>query len=143
MLLQVGQQGVQPARGQHPIASQNIQIALARILRQITDLAGIDHGPGIGLTLPRQDPHSGGLAGTVAAHQSDAVTGLDSQCRSFCEQQGARPGADLKVRSGDHWRRISSAARGAVGYLSSVKTGGRCCARAATASSKLAVSRRT
>ena len=138
LLLQVGQQGVQASRRQHPVAGQHVKVALSGILRQVADLTVAHHGAGIGLTLPRQDAQGGGLARTVAADQTDAVAGLDPQRRTFSEQQGARAGADLEVRCGDQLRTLLL-----LVYFSSVKTGDRFSARAATASSKFAVSRRT
>ena len=123
MLLQVSDQGVEAAGGQHPVAGQHIEVALARVLRQITDLAAAHHGAGVGIAGPGEDPHRRGLTGTVASHQPDPVTGLNPQHRPFGEQQGACAGADLEVRCGDHCPRPSSIGRA---YLSSVKTGARC-----------------
>jgi hypothetical protein len=113
LLLQVGQQAVEAAGGQHPVAGEHVEVALAGILGQVPDVAAANHGSGEGLTLTGQDPHGGGLACAVASDEADAVAGLDAQRRTFGEQQRARPGADLEVRCGNHWRCSSSSLRSA------------------------------
>src|SRR6185369_11402814 len=110
---------------QHPIAGQHLEVALLGILWQITDFPITGDGAGVRLTLACQDPHGGGLPGAVAPDEPDPVARLHPQRRA---------GADLEVRCGDH---------AGTPYLSSVKTGARFSARAATASSKLPVSKRT
>ncbi len=102
LLLQVGEQGVEPTRRQHPVAGQHVEVALPGILWQVADLAGALDGARVGFALAGEDAHRGGLARAVAADEADAVTGLDPQRRAVDGQQRARSGADLEVRCGDH-----------------------------------------
>ena len=102
LLLQVGQQRVQAAGREHPVAGQDVQIAFLRILRQVTDLADALDRPGIRLAFTGQDAQRRGLAGSVAADQTDPVARLDPQRGTLEGQQRARSGADLQVRCGDH-----------------------------------------
>ena len=88
LLLQIGEQGVEAARRQHPVAGQHVEVALAGILWQIADLAGAVDGARVGLALAGQDAHGGGLARAVAPDQADAVAGLDAQCRALGEPAG-------------------------------------------------------
>ena len=121
LLLQVGQQGVEAAGRQHPVAGQDVEVALSGILWQITDFAGAGDGARVGLALACQDAHGGGLARAVAADEADAVAGLHPQRRTVGGQQRARACADLEVRCGDHAALLLG---DWTGYLSSVKTGG-------------------
>ena len=102
LLLQIGEQRVEAAGRQHPVAGQHVEVALSGILWQITDLAGARDGARVGLALAGQDAHGRGLARAVAADQADAVAGLHPQRRAVGGQQRARAGADLEVRCGDH-----------------------------------------
>ena len=79
LLLQIGEQRVQAARGQHPVAGRYIEVAFLGILWQVTDFAGTRDGAGVRLGLAGQDAHGGGLARAVAADQPDAVAGLHPQ----------------------------------------------------------------
>ncbi|SKU32741.1 Uncharacterised protein [Mycobacteroides abscessus subsp. abscessus] len=78
LLFHLADDGVQAARRQHPVTSQQIQISLFGILWQITNFANPGHRAGVWFTLAGQNPHRGGLAGPVTAHQTDAVTGLNT-----------------------------------------------------------------
>ena len=102
LLLQIGQQRVEAAGGQHAVARQHVEVALSGILWQITDFTGARDRARVRLAFAGEDAHGGGLAGAVAADQPDAVAGLHPQRRSFGGQQRARAGADLEVRCGDH-----------------------------------------
>ena len=82
LLFQVGQQGVEAAGGQHPVAGQHVEVALFGILWQVTDFPAAGDGAGVRLALAGQDAHGGGLAGTVAADEPDAVAGLHPQRRT-------------------------------------------------------------
>ena len=104
LLLQIGEQGVQSARRQHPVAGQHVEIALSGILWQVTDFAGAGDRSRVRFALARQDAHGGGLARAVAPDQPDAVAGLHAQVRAVGGEQGARTSADLEVRCGDHDR---------------------------------------
>ena len=91
---------VQAAGRQDPVAGQDVEVAGARVLRQVADTAGAGHlAPGR-QRLAGQDPGQRGLAGTVAADQADLVAGTDPERRVVDEDAGAR--ADMQVASGDH-----------------------------------------
>ena len=102
LLLQVGEQRVEAARRQHPVAGQHVEVALLGILWQVTDFAGARDGARVRLAFAGEDAHGGGLACAVAADQADAVAGLHAQRGAVGGQQRARAGADLQVRCGDH-----------------------------------------
>ena len=102
LLLKVGEQRVEPARREHPIPGQHVEVALLGILWQVTDFPAAHDGACVRLALTGQDPHGGGLASAVSADQPDAIAGLHAQRRAVSGQQCARPGADLEVRCGDH-----------------------------------------
>ena len=82
LLFQIGEQHVQPAGRQHPVAGQHLEIALFGILGKVADFAGAGDRPGVRLGLARQDAQRGGLACAVAPNQPDAITGLDPQVRA-------------------------------------------------------------
>ncbi len=82
LLFQIGEQHVQSAGRQHPVAGQHLEIALFGILGQVTDFAGAGDRPGVRLGLARKDAQRGGLAGAVAPNQPDAIAGLDPQVRA-------------------------------------------------------------
>ena len=102
LLFQGGKQRVEPAGGQHPVTGQDVEVSLFGILWQVTDFPAARDGAGVRLPLAGEDAHRGGLAGTISADESDAITGLHPQRRPVGGQQSARPGADLEVRCGDH-----------------------------------------
>ena len=102
LLFQVGQQRVEAAGGQHPVAGQDLEVALFGILWQITDFPAAGDGARVRLALACQDAHGRGLAGAVAPDEADAVAGLHPQRRAVGGEQRARSGADLEVRCGDH-----------------------------------------
>ena len=99
-LLHVAQQLVEAARGEHPVLRGDRQVALARVLRQVAELAGAAQVAGVRLALAGEDAQRGGLAGAVAADEADAVAGLDAQGR--VGEQDARAGAQFEVGGGDH-----------------------------------------
>ncbi len=72
-------QRVQAARGQHPVAGGDVEVAGARVLRQVADGAGPVDLAGVRLALAGEDLQRGGLAGAVAADQADPVAGLHAQ----------------------------------------------------------------
>ena len=102
LLLQIGKQGVETARREHPVAGQHVEVALSGILRQVPDLAGPCDGARVGLALAGENAHGRGLSGAVSSDESDAVAGLHPKGRSVDGQQRARACADLEVRCGDH-----------------------------------------
>ena len=113
-LLQLVQQGVQPAGGQHPVAGEHGEIAGARILRQVADLAAPVDAAVVRQRLAGQHAQGAGLAGAVAADQPDAVAGLDAQGRAG--QQDAGAGTQLQGGCGDHGDALpGSSGRGQCG----------------------------
>jgi hypothetical protein len=103
--VQVAQHVVQPARGQDAVAGQHLQVAGARVLRQVTHLAGDGDRARGGRTLTRENPGQGGLTGAVTADEPDLVTGVDPERGVLYQQSGA--GAQFDVRSYDHgWRTL-------------------------------------
>lgn len=70
---------VEPARGQDAVATSDVQVARARVLRQIADLARALHRPGSRLPHPGEHLGQGRLAGPVAPHETDAVTTGDAE----------------------------------------------------------------
>jgi hypothetical protein len=99
-LFQLVQQGVQAAGGQHPVLAQHAEVAGARVLRQVADLAAPADGPAVRQGLAGQHAQGGGLAGAVAADQPDPVAGLDAQGGAGQQDPGA--GTQLQVGGGDH-----------------------------------------
>ena len=91
---------VEAARGQDPVAGEQLGVAGARVLRQVADLAGALHGAGGGQRLAGEDLGEGGLAGAVAADQPDLVARADAEADVLHQQP--RPGADLELVGGDH-----------------------------------------
>src|SRR6202035_3404245 len=102
LLFQVGQQGVQSACGEHPVAREEVEVTLFGILRQVTDLAGTCHGARVRLPLAREDAQRRRLTRAVATDEPDPVPRLYPQRRAVGIEQRARSCADLEVRSRDH-----------------------------------------
>ncbi len=102
LLFQVGEQGVQSACREHPVAREHVEVTLFGILRQITDLAGACHGARVRFPLAREDAQRRRLAGAVATDEPDPVPRLYPQRRAVGIEQRARSCADLEVRSRDH-----------------------------------------
>ena len=93
-------QDVEAAAGQHPVAGGDVEVAAARVLRQVADLADDVDLAGVRDPLPRQGGERGGLAGAVAPDQADAVTGLHAESGVADEDAGA--GAELEAGRRDH-----------------------------------------
>jgi hypothetical protein len=96
----VGDELVQPAGGQHPVARGDVEVARARVLGQVAHRATPRDGAAVGRALTGQDAKAGGLAGAVAPDQTDAVAGLDAQRGGF--EQYARASTQLEVSCGNH-----------------------------------------
>jgi hypothetical protein len=94
------QQGVETAGGQHPVLAQHGEVAGARVLRQVADLAAPVDGAAVRQGLPGEHAQDGGLAGAVAPDQPDAIARLDAQGRTGQQDPGA--GTQLQVGGGDH-----------------------------------------
>lgn len=93
-------QGVQAAGGQDAVAGEHVEVAGARVLREVADLAGAGDGTCGGLALTGQDLGESGLAGAVAADQADAVALGDAEGGALDEDTGT--GAQLDAGGGDH-----------------------------------------
>ena len=98
---------VETARGQDPLAGQDLGVADARVLREVADLAGGQHRAGGRLGLAGEDLGEGGLAGAVAPDEADLVAGGDAEADVLHEEASAR--ADLELLGGDHRRPSLSA----------------------------------
>jgi hypothetical protein len=92
-LFHIAQQGVEAAGGQHPILRGDREIALTRILWQVTEFTGPADLSAVRLTLPCQHFQRRGLAGTVPPDEPDAVALLDAE--GGVGKQDARAGAQL------------------------------------------------
>ena len=79
LLLQVGEQYVQPAGRQHTVAGQHVEIAFFGILRQVTNFTDAGDRSCVRFAFSRQNAQRRGLTRTVAPHQPDAVAGLHPQ----------------------------------------------------------------
>ena len=104
-LADAAQDGVDAAGGEHPVAGQDVQVAGARVLRQVADLPRPDDLAGVlddggGLLLPGEQLRQRGLAGAVAAHETDPHPGVDPEGRLVQELTGADAYGD--VVGGDH-----------------------------------------
>ena len=82
-------QDVEAAAGQHAVAGGDVEVAAARVLRQVPDLADDVDLAGVRDALPRQRGEGGGLAGAVAADQADAVARLHAEGGVADEDAGA------------------------------------------------------
>ena len=91
---------VEAARGEDPLAGQDLGVAGARVLRQVADRAGGVHGPGGGEAVAGEDLGEGRLAGAVAPDKSDLVARRDPEADVLHQQP--RPGTHLEVLGGDH-----------------------------------------
>ena len=95
---------VEAAGGQHPVAGEHVEVAGARVLRQVADLARPRHRAGGGLALAGEHLGERGLARAVAADQADPVARGDAE-RGAVEEE-PRTGAQLDPRGHDHNRRF-------------------------------------
>jgi hypothetical protein len=111
VLPHLAQYGVQAAGGQNAVTSQGVQVTGTRVLRQVADLTGAGDAAGGRGAFPGQALGQGGLAGTVAADQTDAVAAGDAEGCGLDEDTGA--GAQLKAGGGDHGQTPDGCGRGA------------------------------
>ena len=93
-------QYVEAARGEDPVAGQDVEVAGAGVLREVADLAGAGDVAAGGDAFAREALGEGGLAGAVAADQADSVALGDAEGRGLDED--ARTGAQLDTGGGDH-----------------------------------------
>ncbi len=99
VLAHLAQDRVQAAGGKDAVAGEDVQVAGARVLRQVADVAGAGDGAGGGDALARQDLGEGRLARSVAADQADPVALGDTEGGGLDEDAGA--GAQLQAGGGD------------------------------------------
>ena len=96
---------VEAAGGQDAVAREHLEVDVARVLREVADLAAAGDRAGGGLALAGEDPGERRLAGAVAADQADLVAGADAEGRALQQQAGA--GTQLDALGGDgHKARI-------------------------------------
>ena len=95
LLLQVGEERVETACRQDPVAGQHVEVSLSWILWQVADLTGSDDASRVGFTFPGEDAHRGGLTCAIAADEADPVSRLDAQRGTLDGQQRTRASADL------------------------------------------------
>src|SRR5437667_9622853 len=78
-------------RGQHPVARRDLEVAGARVLRQVADRPAAVDLAAERRALPRQNLQRGGLARAVAPDETDAVTGLHAQTGLGQQNAGTGP----------------------------------------------------
>jgi hypothetical protein len=76
-LLDLGAQPVEVSRGEHPVRRRHVQVTGTRVLREIADRPERPDAAGERQALSGQGAQCGGLARSVATHQTDAVGGTD------------------------------------------------------------------
>ena len=96
----VGDDPVQPPRGEDALPRGDAQVTGARVLREVPDAAAGGDLPGRGLSLPGEHLGQRGLAGAVAAHETDPVARRDPEGRVLEQDPGAR--AQLDPGGCDH-----------------------------------------
>ena len=100
VLAHLADQDVEAAGGEDAVAGEDVEVAGARVLREVADLAGAGDGAAGGDALAREALGEGGLARAVAADQADAVALGDTEGGGLDEDAGA--GAQLDAGGGDH-----------------------------------------
>ncbi len=95
---------VETARGQDPLAGQDLGVADAGVLREVADLTTGEDGAGGRLGLAGEDLGERRLAGAVATDEADLVTCGDAEGDVLHEEASAR--ADLELLGGDHRSRV-------------------------------------
>ena len=91
---------LEAATGEHPVAGGDVEVAAARVLRQVPDLTDDVDGAGVRDTLAGQRREGGGLAGAVAADQADPVAGLYAE--GGVADEDAATGTQLEAGRRDH-----------------------------------------
>ena len=91
---------VEPARGEHPVHREHVEVTRAGVLREVADLAGPDDLAAGRLGLPRERLGERGLAGAVASDEPDPVAGGDAERRLL--EQHACADAQLDGLGSDH-----------------------------------------
>ena len=106
----VGDERVEPASGQHPVAGEHLEVAGARVLREVADRPGAINASGVRQRLAGEHTQACRLAGAVAPDEPDAVSGLHAQRRRL--EQDASAGAQLEVSGSDHQQVLLGTADG-------------------------------
>ena len=91
---------VETAGAQHAVHRELLEVAGARVLRQVADVAGADDLAARRLRLAREGLGQGRLAGAVATDQPDPVAGRDAERRLL--EQHTCADAQLDSLGGDH-----------------------------------------
>ena len=99
-LLQLGDQGIQPAGGQHPVAGGDVEVAFARVLRQVAQWPATGQLTCIGRAFTRKNTQRGGLACAITADQTHPVAVL--QADGGVGEQDPSPGPQFEAGCGDH-----------------------------------------
>ena len=99
---------VEAARREHAVHRDDVEVARARVLRQVADVVAARDLPRRRLGLPRERLGQGRLAGAVAPDEADPVAGGDLEGGLVQEHAGAD--AQLDAVSGDHGRVLSGGA---------------------------------
>src|SRR5690606_30391454 len=94
-LAQTTRQRAQVAGVEDALDGELLEVARARVLRQVAHGAAVRHRARRGLPLPRQDAGESGLAGAVATHEAHLVARADAERRRV--EQNARADAHLKA----------------------------------------------
>ncbi len=105
----------QIASAEDPVARQHVEVAGARVLRQVADLAAARHRARGRLALAGQHPGQRGLAGAVATDETDSVAGPDPEARRLQQQPGSDPqfhalGCQHVLQDAWRWRPIGKRA---------------------------------
>ncbi len=99
-LVHAEREGAETARIEDAGAREHLGIAGARILRQVSELAGALHLAVGGQEIAGEHPGEGRLAGAVAADESDLVAVRHAERHVRHEDAGAH--ADFEVVDGEH-----------------------------------------
>ena len=91
---------IEASRREDPVAREHLEVARARVLREVADRAGRRDLAAGRQGLAGQDPRQCGLAGPVASDQPDAVTGRDAE--GHVAHQQARTRTHLELGHSDH-----------------------------------------
>src|SRR5690606_31562301 len=105
VLPHLADEDVQAARGEDAVPGEDVEVAGARVLREVADLAGAGDGAGSGDALAGEHLGEGGLARAVAADQADAVALGDAEGGALEKDTGT--GAQLD-RSEEHTSELQS-----------------------------------
>lgn len=98
VLAHLAQDRVETAGGEDAVSGEDVEVAGARVLREVAHLAGLGDGAPGGRALAREALGEGGLARSVAADEADAVALGDAEGSGFDEDAGSRRAARCRKR---------------------------------------------